>query len=85
MKNFWFAGKKAVTALIIYAIILFLVLYQYPMLGLVDAPSLTGGVPTFVLYIWIVNIFYIVVTATVVVWMFNNADRIQWKKTPEEG
>ncbi|MBU7021579.1 MAG: hypothetical protein HXS41_11030 [Theionarchaea archaeon] len=85
MKDFWFAKKKTVAAMIAYGILFFLVLYEYPMLGWFDSPTLTAGIPTFVLYIWVLNVLYIVLTAAVVMWMFRNADRIQWKGAPKEG
>jgi hypothetical protein len=48
--------------------------------------SLTGGVPTLILYIWILNTFYIICTAVIVYWMFKNAEKIQWKeKSQKEG
>ncbi|KYK36319.1 MAG: hypothetical protein HXS46_14775 [Theionarchaea archaeon] len=85
MKEFWFAKKSVVTALIIFAIVLFLVIYQYPVLGVFDSATLTAGIPTFILYIWLVNVLYIVITAGIVVWIFRNAQEIQWKETPKEG
>ncbi|MBU7043792.1 MAG: hypothetical protein HXS47_09400 [Theionarchaea archaeon] len=84
MKKFWFAGKVAVTLLMLYAIVLFLIIYEYPILGAVDSPTLTAGVPTFILFIWIVNTCYIIVTAIVVYWMFSNAKKIEWKATSQK-
>lgn len=86
MKTFWYAGKKEVMLLILFAIVLFLFLYEYPILGAVDGLTLTGGVPTLILYIWILNTFYIICTAVIVYWMFKHAEKIQWKeKSQKEG
>jgi len=57
--------KSLLAGLVIYCLILFLVLYQYPLLGLVDEPKLFAGVPLFVFYIWILNLLYIVITAII--------------------
>ncbi|MBU7033087.1 MAG: hypothetical protein HXS53_11180 [Theionarchaea archaeon] len=84
MKTFWYASKGEVMFLILWGILLFLILYEYPVLGAVDGLTLTGGVPTLILYIWILNTFYIISTGVIVYWMFKHAEKIQWKKKPQK-
>lgn len=84
MKTFWFAGKTEVTLLMLYAIVLFLFLYEYPILGAVDGLTLTAGVPTLILYIWILNTLYIIVTGVIIYWVFTHAEKIQWKKKSQK-
>jgi len=62
-----FTRKHILAGLVIYCLILFLVLYQYPLLGLFDEPKLFAGVPLFVFYIWVLNLLYIVITAIIIV------------------
>jgi len=77
MKGLWIMKKSMIVGLTIYAVVLFLLLYEYPVLGYFDSATLTLGLPTFVLYIWTMNALYIVITAGVVFWIIKNSQNLE--------